>query len=147
MARKQVLIENRDALGMTMLNCAWQVTIFPFFYVFALSAQWWRWRLHSPTAEPRHESVRVFRLVSGGRVPVTYWFLFKLRKYDKIVMALYVHAMYTMRNTYAHTHSRIELKPSIDRLVLDVPVSDALRAYVRSLVQGFPLMCYNGPDL
>ena len=91
--------------------------------------------------------LRIFRPASGGKVPVTYWFLLKLRKYDKIVMALYVHAIYTMRNTYAHTHSRIELKPSIDRLVLAVPVSNALRAYVRSLVQGFPLMCYNGRDL
>ncbi len=80
-------------------------------------------------------------------MPVKYWFLLKLRKPDKIIMALYVHAVYTMHNTYRHILSKGELARSVERIMLDIPLRPALRRYVHGKINGALITEYDGPAL
>ena len=67
---------------------------------------------------------------------VGYWFLFTLRKPDKILMALYIHAIYSMQNTIRHRHKVSELRLSIERIVLDIPLRPDIQRYVKSAMMG-----------
>ena len=80
-------------------------------------------------------------------MPVKYWFLLKLRKPDKIIMALFIHAVYTMHNTYRHISSKGELARSIERIMLDIPLRPALRRYVQGKINGALTLEYDGPAL
>ena len=61
-------------------------------------------------------------------------------------MALFVHAVYTMHNTYRHIWSKGELSKSVERIMLDVPLKSALRRYVHGKING-TFINYDGPTL
>ena len=89
---------------------------------------------------------RCFQCNPFIHMPVKYWFLLKLRKPDKIIMALFVHAVYTMHNTYRHILTKGELRKSVERIILDVPLQSALRRYVHGKING-AFIDYDGPVL
>jgi len=91
-----------------------------------------------------------FQRRASADIPVKYWFLLHLKKPDKIVMSLYVHAIYTLRNMYRHMSSRRELRLSAERIVLDIPLRPALAKYVSGMVlpeQVDVATVYSGPSL
>ena len=62
-------------------------------------------------------------------------------------MAFYIHAIYAMHNTYWHISSRSELKLSVERIVLDMPLRPSLAAYVREVVRGVGVALSSVPDM
>jgi len=72
------------------------------------------------------------RLKSGTPplVSVDTWLLLRLAKQNRLLMALYVHAIYCMHNLYRHTSDRGEFRKSVERCVLEVSLQDNLRKFV-----------------
>ena len=64
------------------------------------------------------------------------WLLIALDKPDLLLMALYVHAVYTMHNKYRHSADRGELRKSIERIILDVPLEGKLHNFVARVING-----------
>lgn len=73
-----------------------------------------------------------------GHVPVTTWFLYSLGKPDTFLMALYIHAFYTVHNLYRHSADWTEIKLLIERIILDIPMRQQLRKFVKSVIHGRP---------
>ena len=71
-----------------------------------------------------------FRSASDGTVTADTLFLFGLSKPDRLLAALYVHAIYTLHNTYRHTPDRGELRQAVERIILDIPLNSKLRKFV-----------------
>ena len=95
----------------------------------------------NPRAEDRLEHILVcpviqqampaqLRSASDGRVTADTLFLFGLSKPDRLLAALYVHAIYTLHNTYRHTPDRGELRQAVERIILDIPLNSKLRKFV-----------------
>ena len=65
------------------------------------------------------------------------WFLFTLSKPDKLLMALYVHAFYTMHNQYRHNPDRGEFRLAVEKIILDIPLRPALSDYLCNTILPF----------
>jgi hypothetical protein len=70
------------------------------------------------------------------KVFMGYWFLFTLKKPDKILMALYIHAIYNMQNSRRHGCNVSELRLCIEMIVLDIPLRAEIQQYVRNAIRG-----------
>ena len=82
---------------------------------------------------PAARQIMPDRLKSGtpSTVLAHTWRLFYLEKQDQLVMALYVHAMYTMYNLYRHIPDRGEFRQSVERLVLEIHWKDKHRRFLK----------------
>ena len=74
----------------------------------------------------------------SGIVPIRSWFLCCTLKQDKLLMALYIYAIYKLGNIYRHTHCRHEMKQAVERLVLEVPLRASLKSFVQGVLQHHP---------
>ena len=76
------------------------------------------------------------RLKSGSPLAVSppTWFLFCTLSEDKLLMALYIHAFYTLHNQYRHSQDRGELRLSVERIVFDIPLKRKLASFVKECV-------------
>ena len=85
---------------------------------------------------PVVQDVMPYRLKAGTPrlVSVDTWLLINMEKQNRLLMALYVHAVYTMHNTYRHTTDRGEFRKSVQRCVLDIPIEGKLRTFVHDIV-------------
>ena len=63
------------------------------------------------------------------------WLLFGLEQQDQLLMALHVHAVYSLHNMYRHIPDRGEFRQSIQRAVLEIPLSAKWRQFVSSAMQ------------
>ena len=85
---------------------------------------------------PVVQDVLPHRLRSGTPplVSVDTWLLMRMVKQDRLLMALYVHAIYCMHNLYRHTPDRGEFQKCVQRCVLDIPLKGNLRKFVHDVV-------------
>jgi len=83
--------------------------------------------------------------VRSGPTTSRFWELYTMHN-TQCTMALYIHAVYTMHNTYRHISSKGELARSVEKVVLDIPLRSALRRYVHGRING-ALIDYDGPAL
>ena len=63
------------------------------------------------------------------------WFLLELSKPDKLLMALHIHAIYTMHNAYRHGLPRGELELAIQKIIMEVPLRSNLRSFVHNVLR------------
>jgi len=70
-----------------------------------------------------------------GKVCPDTWFLHGTYKQDKLLTALYVHAIYVAHNTYRHSPDRGELRQFVHNIILDVPLKPNLRTYIKDVLQ------------
>ena len=56
-------------------------------------------------------------------------------KQDRLLMALFVYALYTLHNLYRHNPERKEFRKALERIVLDVPLAPKLGKFIREVLQ------------
>ena len=75
------------------------------------------------------------RSATTGVVSCNTWFLFIPTKPERLLAALYIHAIYTMHNKYRHSQDRGEFKQCVDRIVMDIPLAPKLHKFVAEVLR------------
>ena len=73
---------------------------------------------------PSVQQILPERLKTGlpGKVSFQTWLLFGLNDLERILMSLYVHAIYIIHNMYCHSCDRDEFRQTAERIVLEIPL-------------------------
>ena len=73
----------------------------------------------------------------NGIVPVQTWLLKSDFKQHRLLMALYIHALYNVHNMYRNKADRQEFRQTVENLVLGIPLKPKLQAYIRQAVNPY----------
>ena len=85
---------------------------------------------------PSVQQILPAKLKTGpsGKVGFQTWLLFGLDDPERMLMSLYVHAIYTIHNMYRHSCDRGEFKQTVERIVLEIPLSQQLQANINNAI-------------